>query len=581
MNRIHVVRFAVCILAMVLAGCSSDDLLDELSVEKPSQTSAPFQWTRGEDVETRAKFLRNFGVGYSYDAVRGEYCNWEDIRCQVVDRTVLNQAQGGPTGMIFYAEHSMQSSINESFYMSQRDYVAAVDYETKKSVNLGIYSKTVLTKQHALETGFKEVYYYSLKEYNRLATQRLAVGELLAHISMRGDTALLTSSFRQAVDHMKGGDWDNVAQVDSFIKVWGTHVIVTTDLGGTLTVDLANSVHRFNDKFKNQEWTTEEFLGAVKNKEETKTKEEFKWVEDGKLLITAIGGNHSSLSSLLGEYHYDGHRDFSIEGIDLWRKSLKYVPDDERQSNVEMIEMEVVPISDFIAPLDFDVAMRVEAAITQDMTLQMNMLGERNFFSATFPLRYDTASCQYHDGGWKDFARTDSIGDPMIVNIMSGGRYVATVCHEQIDDRWMWVCYPIYEGYVKQGCGMGVADDNTVYKVSWMKGKVTVTELPDVTAQDNFYITGGAVGVEPIDGVSYASSTALPAIELAGGVQPDGTYVSSAYSVAKHNDTFLLYAGSTTLTNIVGYSHKGNGIYKRNDNYVYIYNQNEIKKSEK
>ena len=169
----------------------------------------------------------------------------------------------------------------------------------------------------------------------------------------------------------------------------------------------------------------------------------------------------------------------------------------------------------------------------------------------------------------------------MIVNIMSGGRYVATVCHEQIDDRWMWVCYPIYEGYVKQGCGMGVADDNTVYKVSWMKGKVTVTELPDVTAQDNFYITGGAVGVEPTDGVSYASSTALPAIELAGGVQPDGTYVSSAYSVAKHNDTFLLYAGSTTLTNIVGYSHKGNGIYKRNDNYVYIYNQNEIKKSEK
>lgn len=577
MKRIHVVALVASLLAIALTGCSSDDLLDDVLMAEPKQAAAPFQWTRAEDVETHDKFLRNFGVGYGYNAVRGEYCNWEDIRCQVIDRNALNKAQEGPFGMIFYAESSIQTTVRESFYMSQRDYVASVDYETKKKVNLGIYSKTVLTKQHALETGFKEVYYYSLKEYIRLATQRLAVGELLAHISMRNDTALLTTSFRQAVNHMKGGDWDDVAQVDSFIKVWGTHVIVTADLGGTLTIDLANSVHRFNDKFKNQQWTSEEFLSAVKNKEETKTKEEFKWVEDGKLLITAVGGDHSSLSSLLGEYSYDGHRDFSIEGVNQWRQSLKYDLYDEQHSNVEMIEMEVVPIYEFIMPLDPDVAMRVESAIMQDITLQMTQLGERNFFSAAFPIRYATASCQYHDGGWKDFRRTDSTNTPMVVNIMSGGRYVATVCHEQIDDRWMWVCYPIYEGYVKQGCGVGVADDDTVYNVSWIAGKVEVTELPDVSPQGMFYITGGAVDVEAVDGFTYASSTALPAIELAGGVQPDGTYASSAYSVTKHADTFRLNAGSTTLTNIVGYTHMGDGIYKRNDDYIYIYNPNEIK----
>lgn len=573
---------AVCLLATVLAGCSGDDLLtDNLYEEEVRQQAAPFQWTRAEDVETRDKFLRNFGVGYGYNAVRGEYCNWEDIRCQVVDRNALNRTQGGPSGMIYYSTPSTQSSVTENFYMSQRDYVAAVDYETKQSVNLGIYSKTKLKKQHALETGFKEVYYYSLKEYDRLATQRLAVGELLAYISMRNDTALLTSSFRQAVAHMRGGDWDDVAQVDSFIKVWGTHVIITADLGGTLTVDLANSVHRFNDQFKEQEWTTEEFLGAVKNKEKTKQEAKFQWVEDGKLLINAVGGDHSTLSSLLGEYTYDGHRDFSIEGINEWRETLKYDLNDEQHSNVEMIGMQVVPISDFIEPLDPDVAMRVESAVMQDITLQMTMLGERNFFSATFPIRYATASCQYHDGGWKNFRRTDSTSDPMIVNIMSGGRYVATVCHEQIDGRWMWVCYPIYEGYVKQGCGVGVADDNKVYSVSWMSGKVTVTEMPDVTPQKNFYITGGAVGVESTEGVTYATSTALPAIELAGGVNPDGTYTSAPYNVQKVGDTFQLLAPAG-LTDIVGYTdtYRESGdkrIYKRNDNYVYIYNQNEIK----
>ena len=577
MKNRQLLWFVVCLLATMFAGCSSDDLLDDISVEKPSQAATPFQWTRAEDIETRSEFLRNFGVGYSYNAVRGEYCNWEDIRCQVVDRKALNRAQGGPDGMIYNSVSSIQASVSAKFHMSQRDYVACVDMTGKQEVNLGLYKGSKTTKLHALETGFKEVYYYTHKEYVRLGTQRLAVGELLAHISMRKDTTLLTQSFRQAVNHMKGGDWDDVAQVDSFVKVWGTHVIITADLGGTLTIDLANSVHRFNAQTRDQKWTTEEFLGAVKSKEETKQKAEFKWIEDGKLNINATGGDHTSLSTLLGEYTYDGHRDFNIDGVNLWRQSLKFDPEDERNSNVEMIEMEVVPIWEFINPLDMDVAMRVEAAITQDMSLQMNMLGEQNFFNATFPLRYPSASCQYHDGGWKNFQRTDSNADPMIVNIMSGGRYVATVCHEQIDGRWMWVCYPIYEGYVKLGCGVGVADDNTVYNVTWMGDRVTVTEQLDIKAQDNFYITGGAVGVESVEGYTYATSTALPAIELAGGVQPDGTYVSSAYSVAKHNDTFLLYAGSTTLTNIVGYSHKGNGIYQRNDNYVYIYNQNEIK----
>ena len=576
MNR-HLIPFVACLLAVMLAGCSSDDLLDDFQTAVPQSTAESFQWTRAQDMETRSLFLRNFGVGYSYNAVRGEYCNWEDIRCQVIDRKAVNRIQGGSSGMIYYSVPSPQVSVSAQFHMSQRDYVAAADITTKKAINLGLYNAEKRTRQHVLETGFKETYYYTHKEYVRLAMQRLAIGELLAHISMRDDTTLLTRSFREAVNHMKDGNWDDVAQVDSFIKVWGTHVIISADLGGTISIDLANSVHRFNDKAKDQSWTTEEFLGAVKNKEETKTKEEFKWVEDGKLLINAVGGDHSSLSSLLGEYSYDGHRDFSIEGVNTWRNSLKYDLDNERESNVEMIEMDVRPIWDFIEPLDLDVAMRVEAAVTQDMSLQISMLGEQNFFSATFPIRYPTASCQYHDGDWKDFQRTDSDADPMVVNIMSGGRYVATVCHETIDTLSMWVCYPIYEGLVKQGCGLGVADDNKVYSVSWLDGKVTVTEQPDVSPKDNFYITGGAVGVEPVEGFTYAESTALPAIELAGGVKPDGTYASSAYSVAKRANTFLLNAGTTTLTNIVGYSHTGGGVYERNDEYVYIYNQNEVK----
>ena len=39
-----------------------------------------YNWVKAEDVETRELFRRNYGLGYSYNAVRGDYCNWKDIR---------------------------------------------------------------------------------------------------------------------------------------------------------------------------------------------------------------------------------------------------------------------------------------------------------------------------------------------------------------------------------------------------------------------------------------------------------------------------------------------------------------------
>ena len=79
------------IAALMAVGCSEETVLDDLAVESvESGSNVPFQWTRAEDVETRKAFLRNFGVGYSYNAVRGAYCNWKDIRCQVIDRAVLD-----------------------------------------------------------------------------------------------------------------------------------------------------------------------------------------------------------------------------------------------------------------------------------------------------------------------------------------------------------------------------------------------------------------------------------------------------------------------------------------------------------
>ncbi len=243
----------------------------------------------------------------------------------------------------------------------------------------------------------------------------------------------------------------------------------------------------------------------------------------------------------------------------------------------------VVPIWEFAEVIDADVALRIKAAVLQDAALQQSLLGEANFFDTAFPVRYDQLSCYYRfsDGSWSHATCYDSEEEPMVANIVSGGRYVATVCHETIEGRRLWVCYPIYEGKVKLACGLGVADDNTVYKVSWLNGKVTLTQREDLTAGDMFYITSGSVKADPTEGVQYADAFAMPYIETGGGVQPDGSYKGDGcYPVHKEGDTFCFYSYTADLP-AVGWTWEASTSkpyrYVRKDNYTYIYNPNEIK----
>lgn len=575
------VWLAISLLGIVLFSCSSDQL-DDLQIEKPEQEVKPFQWTRSADVETHQEFLRNFGVGYSYDAVRGSYCEWQDIRCQVLNRNMLLDLQNATGDAILRTDLTQYESLQSEFKYSFRDYVANVDLNLKEDVDLGLYSKQKRKKQHFIEDGVQENYYYTLSEKFIMAHQFVGWANVQNYYPQKRE--LLTESFRNAVLHLMENEDYNVASVDSFVNVWGTHVIVEAWLGGAIHVDLMNNMWRWTAVSKDEEWTTEEFLGFVASKDERrKSSHEYRWTEHSRIDILARGGNQQSLTGLLGTHRPDGSREFSTDGIDEWRMSLSYDPNDERGSNVELVDMKVLPIWDFAALISPRAAQRLKANITQDAVLQQQLLGDKNFFNVSFPIRYDKASCQWrkNTGSWADAVRTDDKGNPMIVNIMVGGRYEATVCHEIIDGRDLWVCYPIYEGRVKQACGLGVDANNNAYRVSWVGGVATLTSLKMVAESQNFFINDGAVQLKAREAVEYPDYQVIPYFELSGGVKPDGSYAGTAYSVKKEGEDFLILAPAG-LTDIVGFTDTGEEsgglhIYKRNDNYVYIYNQNEIK----
>lgn len=571
----------VVVLTAGMVACSGDEVFEASPVGSATKV-VPFQWTRSEDVETHQEFLRNLGVGYSYDAVRGSYCDWQDIRCQVLNRGVIQKMQNETGEPLLTTDLTRNMMLDSHFDYSFRDYVVNMEMNTREKIDLGLYNKEKRHRQFFIEDGVQEMYFYQLSQKVTLAHQYVSWANLSANFFY--DEDILTKSFRNAIDHLSKTSAEDFASVDSFINVWGTHVVVESWLGAAIHVDLMNNMWRWTALSKDEAWTTEEFLDAVATKDERrKTSAEYRWTEHSRLNITARGGDQESLTGLLGDRRYDGTREFNLGGISTWRRSLRYDPKDERNSNVEMVDMKLLPIWEFAAFISEPVAIRIKTAVMQDAALLQQMLGDKNFFDARFPIRYTKALCRWrkNTGTWQQASRSDSDAEPMIVNIMSGGRYVATVCHETINDRDLWVCYPIYEGRVKLACGLGVDKDNHAYKVKWIGGKATLTEVEEITAGEYFYINEGGVEMEPREGVAYPDYQALPYIELSGGVKPDGSYAGTAYSVKKEGEDFLILAPAG-LTDIVGFTDTGKDsggkrIYKRNDNYVYIYNQNEIK----
>lgn len=571
----------VVLLAAGFTACSEDEVLDGFTVESATD-AAPFQWTRAEDVETHQEFLRNFGVGYSYNAVRGSYCDWRDIRCQVLNRAMLEQLQNETGEPLLHTDLTQSVSLASNFSYSFRDYVVNMEINTKEEIDLGLYNKTKRKRQYFIEDGVQETYFYTLSQKSILGHRYVGWANLMELYYKKKD--LLTTSFRNAVKHLLYSDWEDFSPVDSFINVWGTHVIVEAWLGASINVDLRNNMWRWTALAKDSAWTTEQFLDVVATKDaRRKSSNEYRWTEHSSINITARGGDQQTLTGLLGEHRFDGTREFSTEGISTWRRSLRYDPNDEYNSNVEMVDMKVIPIWEFASLVSNMASQRIKAAVLQDAALQQKLLGDKNFFDARFPVRYPSATCQWRKdtGTWNQVSRTDNADDPMVVNIMSGGRYVATVCHELINNRDLWVCYPIYDGRIKQACGLGVDEFNNVYRVRRVDTLATTSLIKQMEHVENFYINGGAVEVEPQEGVNYPDYQALPYIELSGGVKPDGSYAAAAYSVSKSGENFQLLAPAG-ITDIVGFTDTGkasgsNHIYKRNDNYVYIYNQNEIK----
>lgn len=486
-------------------------------------------------------FLRNFGVGYGYNAVSGRYCNYDDIRCQVLNRRQLERAAVNMQEKLFFADYTTRSFFRDTVAYSDHDYVAIFNLDENSSINCVVYSQEQTIRQNILEDGLRQSFYYCADETQQVASQWISVASTKAAMQLGLDPQnLLTASFRDAVSHL--GDSNDPAAVDSFIRVYGTHVVVGAAVGGRLHIDLKNSMKRYSRRLQEEEFKSEDLLLAFKSRSENRQlSEQYAWVEDASINVTAYGGDQSALSQLVGPQRYDGSRRFDVASLSAWRSSITFVPDDEYASNAEMIDMEVVPIWEFV--FDVDAAAKLRTRITSDAALARKLLGEKNFASCSFPLRHDEARCQVarRDGSWETVThRTGNRSNRHVVFVVSGGRYVAMQSYEYlsgpgVSGRYFWTVYPVYGTEVKLYCGLAVSEaDGSVYRlVMGNDGYVRPqalegAEQPGLGA--TVYLNAGQLSFTAQEGYDYAPATPMLYVEPTHGVNTDGT-VDVSYAI--------------------------------------------------
>ena len=486
-------------------------------------------------------FLRNFGVGYGYNAVSGRYCNYDDIRCQVLNRRQLERAAVNMQEKLFFADYTTRSFFRDTIAYSDHDYVAIFNLDEKSSINCVVYKQEQTIRQNILEDGLRQNFYYCADEAQQVASQWISVASTKAAMQLGLDPQnLLTASFRDAVRHL--GDTNDPAAVDSFIRVYGTHVVVGAAVGGRLHIDLKNSMKRYSRRLQEEEFKSEDLLVAFKSRSENRQlSEQYAWVEDASINVTAYGGDQSALSQLVGPQRYDGSRRFDVASLSAWRSSITFVPDNEYASNAEMIDMEVVPIWEFV--FDVDAAAKLRTRITSDAALARKLLGEKNFASCSFPLRHNEARCQVarRNGSWETVThRTGNRGDRHVVFVVSGGRYVAMQSYEYLSGpgvkgQYFWTVYPVYGTEVKLYCGLAVSEaDGRVYRlVMGSDGYVRPQVMTGAEQQGldaTVYLNAGQLSFTGQQGYDYAPATTMLYVEPTHGVNTDGT-VDVSYAI--------------------------------------------------
>ena len=546
--------------------------------------------TRSE-VQSKNSFYRHHALGYSYDGVYGNYSDLKYVRCQVLNRAVVEAVDKHEVEIIFTEDYlhdyRYKSSVSTSVvnYVQNSNFVAGADAKI-----VLIAGGSVQAFCHIFEDGTEDNYILHNEREQKRAQYTLQIADLQALIQKY--PALLTSSFRKAVEKLAATNVNDWKAVDDFINIYGTHVVNATTLGARLTVDVQVNTKKFNTQEGEDLLADAAIATLFKTSLSTSAQDKnYQILRNCKCHVEVIGGDVSMLDKLVSRTFFS-NEDLDSLMLTGWENSVIFDGHDLANSNVELMDMEVWPIWELVP--DKSVADRLQARIQADAAIMLQLLGNRNFLNAKFPYPISSVTCRIGNQNHQKF------NNPAVTDVIVDGRHVATVCRELVPDidstNQVQVAYPIYEGRVKLTNGLCV-HEGRVYSVDWRNNHFKVKEQDGMTASDGYmYLTGGVLTSASYDGVDYQSGHLVLGCERPGGIAVDGSLSGNMVKVQKHFGHFYLADDTNNYGNLPNWSYVTSapaeaseadyknyfpqGVWQnrmvRNDRYVYIFNTTEL-----
>lgn len=571
----HCILFFHIIAVFALTACD-DELLSLNDTDEPVATTVASPFSRAAtDTLSQIDFRRTYGVGYSYDGIYGERCNLQDVHCRVLD---LNAIRAWEEEESWHEQLFTLSRLNEyttesQFSYSRSQYVQQSVLHADVKGQMLVFNGEAQADMTMWEKGDVNNLYLKVVYTAPGAAVDVSAPSVSALITEYGHEDLLAPNFREAVAWLQSHK--DVSTIDSFLTRYGSHVVTHSRVGGSLTLTMSM------DSCDYTEIQAKKVLGEVAIKgilnSKTQTEEEKKELlklDKAECSVEICGGDLSMIPNHLLNFKFSSRPNLG-KYVESWAKSINFDSQNPLACNLEMTDMEITPIWDFIA--DEDVAKLVEARVKGTAADLNELLGQYNFVNTSFKMP-NNVTCRM--GGV-----STTFNQPSTTNIIAAGRIVATVCREQLmlpdnTSAGVQVVYPVYEGSVNLRCGYCTYGDKA-YSVGWEGDKYYVEQLGEAVS-DTVWLNLGQPSSTHFDNLIYQPNHAVVGYEWPGAIKKDGNIASSNpyYLVYKQNGKFLLRTKDGKEQNglldaLPNWSYVG-GRMVRDNNYKYYWNPNEV-----
>lgn len=574
--------FKILIAALAIAAgftACSDDADDDLLSGMPAQESAaegvsPFS-RAAIDPTTLDDFRRTYGVGFSYDALYGEKCNMKDIRCQVIDYSSIKNSASLYNEQLLRATKNNGAYVSSHAYFSKSEYTQNTCFKADVDGNLIIVSGKAEGTVSIWESGVVNKFYCESR-YDAQAMEMALSHYSVVELVQDGHTELLTKNFREAIDWMAKHTEAEV--VDSFIMRYGTHVVTKAKIGGCIKVNMTldlDSVLNVRDVKALGEISV---LEMVKYKSQSENfKKELQLMNKADCEVTIKGGDLSKVPNELLHFTF-GQRPDLTSFVTSWVASLNYDQHNVSKSNMELIDMDVEPIWDYIP--NADVAKRVKQRVVGTAADLLKDQGYQNGVTTEITLP-SSVTC-------KMAGKQTTFQQPAMYDVISAGRYVASVCRERINaidsKNDVLVVYPIYDRQLNLSSGYCIHGGKGYRVRNAAEGYYVSADSLATSVGDRIYLNVGVPSGVKYNNLTYQPSYNVIAYEWPYIINKDGSTNSGQTYYLTYKNKLRFYLRDTSgkeqsgkLDAVPNWTY--NPIQQRmvrNNDYHYYWNPKEV-----